>query len=249
MIGFLALAGLAAASDRALAEEGVPDVASWAKEVVDVGGAFPRRIAFVASLPEKGQGAPVFLELDAAEFNKLGFFQTKDSRDLAWDMKLNASRFADRDPYDVVVELTGADTLVVAPESGSWSFVRKSGDGRDVVLEAKAPKSRTPKAIAAWLPSALGWDGVVLARKDDFLLVGSTVAILSTPDIQALAVSSSADKFGLRASERQGAGLLGLAETKDGVGVFDIVLLGQGVTEIPVGTKLIIEKKKAKKKP
>ena len=74
--------------------------------------------------------------------------------------------------------------------------------------------------------------------------MGSTAAILGAGQIQALAVGDSISKFSLKADERKGAGLLSLSENKDGVAVFDIVFLGQGVKDLPTGTKLIIEKKK-----
>jgi peptidyl-tRNA hydrolase len=66
---------------------------------------------------------------------------------------------------------------------------------------------------------------------------------MSFPQIQALAVDNSSAKIILKANERIGAGLLSLREAKMGVGIFDVVFLGQGITSIPVGTKLVIEKK------
>ncbi len=117
-------------------------------------------------------------------------------------------------------------------------------DGRAELLSAKSGKSTKPADIVAWLMAQFGWDGVVLDQRGDYLLVGSTAAILATPQIQALAVGDSTGKLALKAAERKGAGLLSLSDTRGGIGVFDIVFLGQGVTSLPVGTKLIIEKKK-----
>lgn len=241
----LLMLGALAAAPKTHAEVGVPDLDEWIKEAATIEGDFPRRLVFLTAMPEKGQGLPEFLALDARAFNDLGFFQMVDTRNAAWDLKLNASRLAKspRDSFDLVVELTGADTVVLAPASGEWTFFRKVDKERKVVLRAPPPSSVTPKDVAGWLLSALGWDGVVISQKDDFVLVGSTAAMLGTSDIQALAVADSERKFSLREDERKGSGLLGLATTKGGVGIFDVVLLGQGVSSIPAGTKLIIERK------
>lgn len=239
---------LAVTAGTALAQkkgEAAPPLDKWMQEALGKTGAFPHVIAFVSKLPEKGKGLPEFLKLDDAAFNKLTYFQSINVLNAEWDVKLNADSFGDKDAMAVVLDVTKADTVVLAPEKGDWKIMRSGAGGkRQTLATAKKPKSTAPADVAAWLPTALGWDGVVIDQKGDFLLVGSTAAILATPQIQALAVSNSTDKFSLKANERGGAGLLSLSENKDGVGVFDIVFLGQGVTALPTGTKLIIEKKK-----
>lgn len=224
--------------------DAAPPLEKWAEESKGKTGAFPHVIAIVTALPEKGKGEPKFMSLDPATFNKLSYFQVPNQASASWDLKLNAAKFADMDALDAVLQLTKADTVLLAPDKGDWQFLRGNKGKRTVLHTAKGPGSTKPDAIAAWIPATLGWDGVVIDQKGDFLLVGSTAAILGAGQIQALAVGESIDKFSLKAAERKGAGLLSLSENKDGVAVFDIVFLGQGVTAIPTGTKLIIEKKK-----
>lgn len=243
----LTLAVAACSAGTAFAQkkgEAAPPLAKWAEEAKGKTGAFPHVVAIVTALPEKGKGEPKFLNLDAAAFNKLSYFQLPNQASAAWDMKLNAAKFAELDSIDVVLQTTRADTVLLASDKGDWTFFRSDKGKRVALHKAKGPGSTKPEAIAAWIPTALGWDGVVIDQKGDFLLVGSTAAILGAGQIQALAVGDSINKFSLKADERKGAGLLSLSENKDGVAVFDIVFLGQGVKDLPTGTKLIIEKKK-----
>jgi hypothetical protein len=220
-----------------------PSLETWQAEAASVSGAFPRKLLMVTALPAKGKGEVKFLDIDVDAFNKLSFFKIVDQKSAAWDIKINRSAEAKGDPLPGIIATTGADTVIHAPAKGDWKFLRVAGKKRVTAHSAKPPKGKTPEDIASWILSSLGWDGVVLAQNGDFLLVGSSAKILSQPQIQALAVTDSGDKFALKKDQRKGAGLLSLSENKEGVGVFDIVFLGQGIKEIPAGTKLIIEKK------
>jgi hypothetical protein len=238
---FLALA------PAALADE-APTLADWLKKDRKETGAFPHAIAFVTGFGEAGE-EPQFLDLPEADFARASYMRPADTKSALWNMKLNKDKYAEMDPKELVFALTGADTVLVASSKGEWELLRKDGKKIESVLKKKKPKKVTPTAVAEWLVSGLGWDGVVLDRSTDYLLVGSTATILKTPEIQALAVSDSQEKLKLTESERMGAGLLSLSESDGGVGVFDVVFLGQGVKAIPIGTKLIIEKKKRVPKP
>jgi hypothetical protein len=242
MLGWLLAQGGNAPAPAASSSSPAPSLSSWRDEVKNPGGAFPRLLTFVTALPE--DGPPKFLQFDTDEFNKLGFFQAASAATAAWDIKLNKGAFAGQNSLQVAQELTHADTVVLAPEKGDWKILRVKDGKRVQLASAKPAKSAKPADLMDWLPEALGWDGVVLAQSGDFLLVGSTKSLLAQPEIQALAVSSSEKKLILNPGEREGAGLLSLRETTAGLAVFDIVFLGQGVSSLPPGTKLIIEKRK-----
>ena len=213
----------------------------WVDENLSKPSVVPNRVAFVIDIPKKG--VPQFLLFDAKKFNQLGFFQTVNAAAIAWDLKLNKRSFTDREGFDVAVTLSRADLIVHAPKVGDWSVFLAKGDRKKPVAKGAPPVGNKEDDLAAWLTTILGWDGVVLEQRGHQLLVGSTSRILSQPQLQALAVEGSASKIGLNQNERKGSGLLSLIYAKAGIGVFDIVFLGQGVKEIPVGTKLVIEKK------
>ena len=219
----------------------MPLLERWVAETSDRSGLFPHVIALVTSLPDKGE--PQYMDIDAEAFNKLSYFQVSTPASAAWDYKLNKNKFADGDALETVLKLTKADTVLLADKT-EWKFLRPNKGKRQVLLTAKPPKSQKPEDIVAWLPQVLAWDGVVIDQRGDFLLVGSTAKIVGAGQVQALAVGDSVDKFGLNKDQRKGAGLLSLSENKGGMAIFDIVFLGQGVTTLPTGTKLIIEKKK-----
>jgi hypothetical protein len=213
----------------------------WIEESLGKVSLIPNRVAFVIDLPKKG--VPQFLLFDAKKFNQLGFFQASNAAAIAWDLKLNKRAFTNREGFDVAVTLSRADLIVLSPKVGDWSVFLAKGDRKKPVAKGAPPIGAKEEDLAGWLTSILGWDGVVLEQRGHQLLVGSTLKILSQPQLQALAVDGSASKFGLNENERKGSGLLSLVYSKSGIGVFDIVFLGQGVKEIPAGTKLVIEKK------
>lgn len=241
LVACIAMAGVAHAQGN---KDEAPPLATWQKDAVSVTGAFPHHVLFVTELPAKGKGKVQFMNINAEEFNKLGYFKLADQASAAWDIKINGAASSKGDALVALQKTTNADTVILAPANGDWKFLRAVGGKRETLYSAKPPKSTEPPDIAAWILSTLGWDGVVLAQQGEFLLVGSSAKILSQPQIQALAVTDSLDKFALKKDQRKGAGLLSLSENKDGTGVFDVVFLGQGIKEIPAGTKLIIEKKK-----
>lgn len=238
ILAFFLIAG------AARAEDGAPALKEWTQKALKKyrGGAYPRKIAFVKGFGAKGE-PPKFLDITPDEFHGVSYLAAADTRSALWDFKLNQDKFAGLDPKELVFALTGADTVLVAAETGDWELLRKvAGKIASVGKRARA-KTATPPVLAYWLVTTLGWDGVVIDRSGEYLLVGSSAAILKTPEIQALAVADSEKKIVLTAAERKGAGLLSLSESDAGYGTFDIVFLGQGVKELPPGTKLIIEKK------
>jgi hypothetical protein len=226
------------------AKDAAPPIDKWIEETKAKAGAFPRTIVFVTALPAKGKGAPTFKEIDGKSFNAVTFLRAADTANAEWDLKLNKAKYEDTDAAEAAISLTKADVIVLAPEKGDWQIISFKAGKRETIAKAKPPKSSKAEDIAAWMFTTLNWDGVVLEQRGDYLLVGSTALALGTPQIQALAVDKSAEKWKLSAAEKKGAGLLSLSEAKTGYGIFDVVFLGQGVTTLPTGAKIIIEKKK-----
>ena len=218
-------------------------LAQWIGEATEKSGSFPRTLVFVSSLPRKGKGTPEFLDVDRTGISEISYFKVADPSNAKWDLKLNRQKYAKSDSAKLAIELTGADTIVVASEKGKWRLVRFKANKRETIITPTKPASLKPDEIVSWLFLSLNWDGVVLDRRSDVILVGSSAAFASIPETQALAVDRSAKKWRLKARDRKGAGLLSLSESKGGYSIFDIVFLGRGVSNLDVGTKIIIERK------
>jgi hypothetical protein len=236
--------GAAPAAAVTKAKDAAPPIDKWIEETAAAIGAFPRTLVFVTELPAKGKGLPTFKEIDRKSFNAVTFLRAADTANAEWDLKLNKAKYEDADAAEAAISLTKADAIVLAPDKGDWQIIAFKAGKRERIAKAKPPKSSKVEDIAAWVFATLNWDGVVLEHRGDYLLVGSTAAVLGTPQIQALAVDKSEEKWALKAAEKKGAGLLSLSEAKVGYGIFDVVFLGQGIASLPRGTKIIIEKKK-----
>jgi hypothetical protein len=104
------------------------------------------------------------------------------------------------------------------------------------------PKAETKDAAAALL-TLFAYDGVILDVAENYVLVGSTSKILGQPNVQAMALKDSSTKISMKKVPREGAGLLSLVDVSGSYAVFEITLLGRGLSKLPVGTKVIIEKK------
>jgi len=238
-----AMADAVIAAKDPVATNGAPALAEWVGSLKEPTGEFPRRLVFLRALAEKAGDLPDFLPLNRSAFERLSYLRMVDSKDAAWDFKLNKNKFSQADPFEAVVGITRADTVVVAPKKGPWRLLRRVKGQKTVVFEGDGPGVVTPEGITDWLFAVLNWDGVVLAQRPDYLLVGAKSSLLKRSEIQALAVTDSKGKFILAAGERKGSGLISLSETREGIGVFDVVILGKGVKNIAPGSKLIMEKK------
>lgn len=219
------------------------ELANAQKLVVDGIGAFPKKILILEEMGE--DGPPVLASLNLSENSPQGYFEVAHSKDLEWELKLNYRQNKKAKGHQLATDLSGADTIVHAPPSGNWSIYRIAKKGSlDKVANRTGPSQRSPKTIVAWIFETLGWDGVVLAQRGESLIVGSSSEILSHDGLQALSVNHSHGKWALPEAERKGSGIMSLVKRDGAFALFDIVFVGSGVNTIPVGTKLIIEKKK-----
>ena len=234
-------------SALAMAQEGedAPNPGQWVADVLKKSHpAVPRSVAFLRSFQLDGKNPPHFLVNNTKELNRLGYFQVPDARSVRWDYLLNAAALTQRPPLAALVSLTGSDLLVLAGNKKPRWEIYKVYKGRPKPLhEAPAPLKINPKSLITWWREELGWDGVVLDQRGRYVLIGSYLDLLIKPKIQALAVAASHKDIILK-GERQGAGLLSLHSFDGAVGVFEVVLLGNGLKRLPVGTKVMIEQSK-----
>jgi hypothetical protein len=221
----------------------------WLNEIRTKAPVFPRSVVFVKNLNEptsKDPKAPKqikFMQVDVDGLNSLSNLVVINSTSADWNTKLNKRKYSSMDKIATVFAASGADLVIIAPDAAEWQGYRLEAGKAVQVFTTPAPKISSNDDLIAWLYNSLGWDGIVLDQKGDQVLIGSTIKSLAIPQVQALAVNESAAKVNLKPNERVGAGLLSLREGRGAFGVFDIVFLGQGVTTIQPGTKLVIEKK------
>ncbi len=210
----------------------------------NVVGLFPKRVVLVEAL-EEGE-VPEFFKMDPALGKKATYFEIANSPQLDWEAKLNYKKISSMDGIKGALHLSRADTLVHMPKKGDWSLYRESSSAaKSKVISRPGAAMRDLPSITKWIFEALNWDGVVLGKDGDNLVVGSSAEILKGEQLQSLAVDDSHTKYLLSATERKGSGLLSLVKSSGGFGYFTVIFLGAGIKSLPVGTKLIIEKKKA----
>ncbi|MBM4250886.1 MAG: hypothetical protein FJ146_02850 [Deltaproteobacteria bacterium] len=241
--------GAAPTADTAAPLPSGVTIDTWLNEIRTKASVMPRSVIFVKNLNEltsKDPKAPKqikFMQVDFEGFNGKSNLIAVNGVSAEWNMKLNKRKYASMDRLVTVFASSGADLVVIAPDAGEWQGFRLEASKAVQIFATPAPKITSNEDLVAWTFEALGWDGIVLDQKGDQVLIGSTLRSLDIPQVQALAVNDSAAKFNLKSNERAGAGLLSLREARGPYGIFDIVFLGQGVTVIPPGTKLVIEKK------
>ena len=227
-----------------------PDARQWVESLkqtdIDTLTA-PTSLILVDSLGESGAKAsnPIFKKFNQKLCRQVSYFVCASPRDAAFSALLNGKSMG-----------TGvASVFAITPANAA---VTVSGD--KIVLYGKPLSTPVdldmPKADFAKLNlrtltdkilTAVAYDAVVLAAKDDYLLVGSTESRLKRPNIQGLIVASSSDKWTLAGVNSKGAGLLSLVSRSGGFGVFQLVLQGDSVgSTVPLGTKVLIETAKRK---
>lgn len=253
------------------AVEKVPDPEQWAREVEKDKTreyAYPHRFVFVDESEGK---APRFLEFGLEAFNALGIHKAVQSIDLAWSWQLNdffvrkwqhwdtkeaLSKFENpTNEKDKLLSLNnlllvfGVDMFVHAPSNPTepWTVFKLSGDHPIVAAQLKGPPSFAVEDLYRWISTALGYDGLVLDRRGEYYLVAAATSYLRKPDLQALALKSSHNKLYIKAGERSGTALLSMVRKSGYFGVFKVTFFGQGINEIPINTKVILEQTNFKK--
>jgi len=245
----------------------IPDINAWVKQINAAnaknpsGTSYPIRVAFVDDTYAK---SPKFLEFDLESFNNLGLYQAVQSSDLSWSWKLNDFHVKEKAKQDKskpietpkevekgnklldldsLLKTFDADVFVQAPsdQSKEWITFRIVNNAKEILAKEKSPTSFNTESLYRWLAKSFGYDGVVLAKKGEYLLVGSSTVFFKKKNIQAMAFRDSEKKFSLRPSEREGMGLLTLVKKSGSYGIFKVLFLGRGFTDVPLNTKVLIE--------
>ncbi|MEZ4740968.1 MAG: hypothetical protein R3B45_00720 [Bdellovibrionota bacterium] len=124
-----------------------------------------------------------------------------------------------------------------------WRFVHKNNSNVDLNIKIEPPTDPlNDKSVRKWLGLTLGYNGVVLDTKQEYVLVASLFDAFDGTARQGLALKNSQSKIRIKDDNDEGSGLLTYTAGIGNYAIFKIVFLEQGVTELPRGSKLVLEK-------
>lgn len=133
-------------------------------------------------------------------------------------------------------------SYVLDVTSSIWQLYTVDAKGGYQAVLAK--KSSSTQNYSEWMKDQLGFDGMIIASKDGFLL--AQVPATSIPgDSQALAIKGSEDKTYLGATEKRGEGLFAILKRTGKLATLTTVIsAGTKPPEWRAGLKIIIETNK-----
>jgi hypothetical protein len=245
--GFIRLALLAGMSAVAYGKiaEVAPEAKEWSSsldlsEMKDI--TFPRKILILESLDTPIPTAIAFND-DMCEENS--FVTCANAANFDYTLKLNKLPTALK-PTDC---MKYSDANVVLFNSGK-GITLAAGNKPETIQFSKAGKLNdklNPAKILKHLFSVLGYDGVVLAEKSPFILVGSTKAKLKKEHLQGILIEDSSTEWQLAeksasaaSSKKSGAALIELQNTYGGYGVFRL-LAQDSEASVKIGQKVVVE--------
>lgn len=208
----------------------------------------PTSLILIDSFGEGGakSGTPVFKKYNHKLCRQVSYFDCAAARDAAFSALLNAKSAGAG--VAGAFALSPANTVIAASGDKVLMYGRHSTSPVDLGMSKADFSKLNIKVLTDKILTALQYDAVVLAAKDDYLLVGSTESRLKRSNIQGLVVGSSSDKWSLAGVDSKGAGLLSMVSRYGGFGVFQVVLQGDSVgSTVPLGTKVLIETSKKRK--
>ena len=206
-------------------------------------GAFVHRILIVQEIRD---GHLISLSLDRETFTEGTYFDLIDARESETVFRLNRRGEDIQDyvnegnkPEDLFTSafrFTNADTIIWAsPESEHWIFYRP--DAQLVAKKEfmiKGPEQKDAGAVKKWLVEKLGYNGVLLAREDNLMLVATYADAKESGS--AMLVKESAGLLRVKKSQSAGAALLQRRDCYRNVCVFEVMI--KGADSYPVGSKV-----------
>lgn len=234
---FLAFVSLAARAEG-------PDALTWSEEVrptlAQIPGLFPRRVLFLAALDEASfADFGASLELRPA-LETSCYIERQTVADLEWELRLNRVRVKPRGLFRLIFDLAPVDTVAVAGGLTPKIIMRPKNDLVDVPITTPAPEEATTDA-SVWLLTQLHWNGVVLDRRGDYILIGSCAVYLKEKT-QGIALKDSAQKIGVPPGDKSSDNLLQMVGKSGHFGVFKVIFSRSKNDLFPVGTKVLLER-------
>ena len=240
---FLLLLTITSVKITAKEVQNAPDAKNWA-ETFDRSKLDPRfvpgTILVLESITKATAGSVkiVPLEFNSAMCGQVSFISCVDGSDFLFSLKINKVPLMIKD--DELAKFVGASGLIYS--DGSQVVVSINGSAEKIAI-ARAPKlnkSLDARRLFDRLLTTLGYDGVVLDIKGDYLLVGTFDARLKRPDLQGLLIKNSAESISIQSkSASEGAALLSLVANYGGYAVFKSII---GADSVQLGQKILIER-------
>ena len=241
-----ALGTLALMAGQGALGAALPSPMAWYDDLMQKGptaGAYVHRLLIVEKV---ANGHVKTRGIDAKELKTNSYFDVMDARETEYRYTFNllpgtpVAQKQDKRPMEqIFAEIfatTYADTIIYAPlDDERWSIYRpESQDTAKREFIVKGPVQDNVAAISKWLVEKLGYSGIVLDRKDEYILV-ATYKQLNEADA-AMLVIDSADQLRVKKSQMNGGALLKRFECWRSICVFKI-LIDTNKT-FPSGTKV-----------
>lgn len=140
-----------------------------------------------------------------------------------------------------IMSMSGSNALIY----NSGKTVKFTGlSSKEKIVIADTPKlssSINTQVLFENLFKTLGYDGVVLAKKDDFILIGSLESRLQRSELQALVIRNSSSSFSTPQTQtKDGAALISMLNHSGGYAVFKTIIANNSAS-ISIGDKIVIE--------
>jgi hypothetical protein len=136
--------------------------------------------------------------------------------------------------------------IFVLPADKAWQLQLR-GKQEMVQLQWTPDSDKTfVKGLTDSISKTLGYDGIVLAQKGNFLLIGSTSGMLEKEDLQGLVLGGSEKSAAITDNSFTGSALISKISQDHGFGLFSL-LASSSAQKIAPGTKIILEKKRVAK--
>lgn len=233
MVTLLRMVIVLSIAQLAHAETKIPDLRSWYKETISTldGSLVPKRHLFIKKTRKgfkqvsyKGRGFVSSVPKQYFRFfeQKIGKFPQKKRKTF---IKTAFSSL----PIDVIVEVGKKRSRIYQLQTNEKLKSKK--------LEGRARKT----SLSKWYRKQLGFDGVVLAAKGEFLLIQGLKKLKK--DSQAVSLVGSENRLLVKDNNAKASSLIQLVKSKGAIGIFEVLLKDKKGTDIGPGTKVLFGSK------
>ena len=226
-----------------------PDLSSWisAWKKSPANPDVPKTLALIDRWQNQGtdKASPHFGGLEPKACETWTYLQCEGHGSLNFAVSINTATPGTFKDVKALRRLIQPDIFVL-PADNAWQLQLR---GKQEIVQLKwTPDSEETfvKGLTESITKTLGYDGIVLAQKDNFLLVGSTTGMLEKDDLQGLVLGGSEKSAAITDNSFTGSALISKISQQYGFGLFSL-LAASSAQNIAPGTKIILERKRIAK--